>query len=106
MGSRSLNRQVVIKSRTAGEDADGQPLETWTVTVATVWADIRYLSGTETIKGGAETSTAKASIRLNYRTNLTTDMRVVYGSTVFQIKAILPDASGQNWLDLACEVVS
>jgi SPP1 family predicted phage head-tail adaptor len=61
-----INRQVVIKAPPTGQDALGQPTGDWT-TFATVWANVRYLSGTESIKAGADTSTAKASIRIRYR---------------------------------------
>jgi SPP1 family predicted phage head-tail adaptor len=97
---------AIIKSRTAGVDAADQPLNTWTVTVATVWADVRFLRGLETIKGGAETSQVSASINMAYRTNLTTDMRIECMGLVFQIKAILPDLAGKKFVDVACEVIA
>lgn len=96
---------VTIKSRTPGEDEAGQPLNTWTVTVAQVWADIRYLRGLESIKGGAETASAQASMNIAWRTGLTTDMRIEHGSTVFQIKGILPDEAKRSGVDLVCESV-
>lgn len=101
----SLRNRVTIKQLTAGQDEIGQPTQVWT-TLATVWADIRYLQGLETIKGGAETSVKKASIRLRRRTDLTAAMRVEYGATVFEIKAVLPDEQNKDRVDLACEVLS
>ena len=101
----SLNRQVTIQSPPTAEDALGQPTGSWT-TVATVWANVRLLNGLETIKGGAEASVAKASIRIRYRTDVTSAMRVVHGSTTYEIKAVLPDVAGKQYLDLACQVVT
>lgn len=104
MDPRTLRNRVTIQQLTAGQDEIGQPTQAWT-TLATVWADIRYLQGLETIKGGAETSVKKASIRIRRRTDLTAAMRVVYSSTVFQVKAVLPDEQNKDRTDLACEVL-
>jgi SPP1 family predicted phage head-tail adaptor len=105
MNIGSLNRQVTIQSPPTAEDALGQPTGSWT-TVATVWANVRALNGLETIKGGAETSVAKASIRIRYRTDVTSAMRVVHGSTTYEIKAVLPDVAGKRHVDLACSVLA
>jgi head-tail adaptor len=47
-----------------------------------------------------------ASINIGWRTNVTEAMRVVDGSTVYQIKGVLPDVGGRQFVDLSCEVVS
>jgi SPP1 family predicted phage head-tail adaptor len=103
---RARNRLVTIKSRTAGEDAAGQPINTWTVTVVQTYASVRYLSGLETIKGGAEAAVSKASIRIGYRTNVTPDMRVELGSTVFRIVSVQPDEARRDHVDLVVEAIA
>ena len=105
MDVRTRNLLATIKAPPTAQDALGQPTGDWT-TVCTMWVNVRYLSGTETIKGGAETSTARASIRGSYRTDLTNAMRLHIGSTVFQIKTVLPDEQRKAHTDLACEVIS
>lgn len=105
MKTGQLNSYVAIQQLTTGQDEIGQPTTAWT-TLASVWADIRYLQGLETIKGGAETSIVKTSIRIRRRTDITASMRVVYGSTTFQIKSVLPDEQNRVHVDLVCEVVA
>lgn len=105
MNIGQLKSRVVIQQRSTTQDAIGQPVETWT-TLATVWANIRYLNGTEAIKADAVASTSKVSIRIRRRTDVTSAMRVVYGSTTFQILAVLPDEQDKERLDLACEVIN
>lgn len=100
-----LNRRVVIQQLTAGQDEIGQPVTAWTA-LATVWANIRYLNGLETIKADAQTSVVKASIRIRRRTDITAAMRVVFGATTFEIKAVLPDEQDRERTDLLCEVVA
>ncbi len=99
------NRLATVKAPPTAQDELGQPTGAWT-TVCTPWVNVRFLNGAETIKAGAETSTAKVSIRGRYRTDLTSAMRVEIGSTVYQIKAVLPDEEGKEYVDLVCEVIA
>jgi SPP1 family predicted phage head-tail adaptor len=105
MDERRRNRRVVIQQLAAGQDDIGQPVQTWSA-LATVFANIKHLSGLETIKGGAETSAAKVSIRIGYRADVTAAMRVLDGSTAYEIKAVLPDREGKKHTDLACQVIT
>lgn len=111
-----FDRQVIVRSRGAGEDGYGQPLDTW-ADVCTAWANIRHPSGVETIRAGGPASIVAASVRLwGYRTDLTATMRVldvsglqlpaqIAEADVYDIKAVLPDKSGREWVDLVCELV-
>ena len=60
----------------------------------------------EAIKAGAVTSKVQTSIRLRYRTGITSGMRVVCGGVVYNILAVLPDLAGKGHVDLVCEVLS
>lgn len=100
----ALNSRVTIQSPTATQDAAGQPIPTW-ADVATVWANVRHLSGTESIKADAESSTVKASIRIRKRPGIDASMRVALGSTNYQIRAVLPDEIDRDKMDLVCEFV-
>lgn len=104
MDSRDLKSLVVIQSLQSGQDEIGQPVTTW-ATFKTLRANIRYLNGLESIKADAQTSVVKASIRIRRRTDITPAMRVVFGATTFEIKAVLPDEQDRERLDLSCEVV-
>lgn len=105
MDTRARNRRVVIQQPSSTQDAAGQPLLTWS-DVATVYANVRYLNGVETIKADAETAKARVSVRIGYRSDVTAAMRVLHGSTVYRIEAVLPDLVGKQHVDLACEVIA
>lgn len=101
----SLNHRVTIQVPAAARDEIGQPIpgaSGWT-DFATVWANIRYLNGTETLKSDAPVSLARASIRIRRRDGLIANMRVLHGTTVFDVRAVLPDESSREFIDLACE---
>lgn len=100
-----LNRRISLQMRTNGQDALGQPVQMWTE-IAQVWADIRHQTGMEAIRADAQISTVRASIRVRYRSGLAAGMRVVHGSTVYAIRAVLPDETDRQSIDLACEVVT
>jgi SPP1 family predicted phage head-tail adaptor len=99
-----LNSRVVVQQQSTTQDALGQPVLSWS-TFATVWADVRHTSGIEAVKDSAIASVVRASIRVRYRGDLTTAMRVVHGSTTYNIVAVLPDVGGKEYVDLACEVL-
>lgn len=100
-----LNKRVKLQSPGESRDEIGQPIpgaSGW-VDIADVWADIKYLNGTETLKSDAPVSVARASIRIRRRAGLVANMRVLHGSTVFDVRAVLPDEAGREFVDLACE---
>lgn len=102
LAAGQLRNQIKLQSQGSGIDELGQPVGGWN-DVATVWANIRHMSGSEAIRAGMEGSTVKASIRIRYREGVTPAMRVLYGSTVYKILAVLPDG-GREFVDLVCEV--
>lgn len=103
----TLNRRVSLQRKVSAQDQTTEAqVETW-VEVAKVWANVRYLNGTETIKAATPTSIAKASIRIRFRDDIEDSWRVVRTSngktTYFNITAILLDEQGREFLDLAVE---
>lgn len=106
MRAGSLNRRVTLQQKSGGLDPIGQPLpDTWS-DVATVWANVRFLNGTESIKADAEASIARASIRIRFRNGLDAGMRVTYSGMAFEVRAVLPDAEQREYVDLVCEVIN
>ena len=105
MRAGPLNTRVTVQQQSTSQDALGQPVQTWT-TFATLWADVKHSSGIETIKAGAEATIVRASIRIRYRADISSAMRVVVGTTVHNILAVLPDVAGRQYTDLVCEVVN
>lgn len=100
----ALNCRVTIEQRAAGQDAAGQPNGAWS-TLDTVWANIRYESGSESIRANRETSSAQVSIRIRRRLDVTAGMRVTYEGMTFEIKSVLQDHTNKQRTDLVCEVV-
>jgi len=104
MRSGSLRHRIVIQQRGSGVDSWGQPINTWT-DVISVWAYVRHLSGSESIKADTPTSEVRASIRIRWRTDIAAAMRVLHGATVYEIEAVLPGATREH-VDMVCRVVT
>lgn len=103
-----LNKRVALQRKTIVTDGWGQPSESWS-TVATVWGNVRTITGSgfvnsEFQSGGTEISRTTASIRIRKRHDITHDMRALVGSTVYDIRAVLPDEEGDEYMDLACAI--
>lgn len=101
MQAGTLNRQVTIQKESTILDEYNEPITDW-VDVDTLWADIRNLSGLETIKSNVEVSLVKSSIRIRYRAGITAAMRVLYGTTIYDIDAVLMDTHDREFIDLIC----
>ncbi len=108
MAAFSMHLNTLVMLQALGSEADeiGQPLPTGWADVADLWADIRYQTGMETVKAGAEASITRASIRIRYRDGIAAGMRIVHGETVFKINVVLPDMVRRRHIDLVCEVVT
>lgn len=101
----TLQHFVAIQAPGPAKDAAGQPLPNRFAKLRDEWVDIRHTGGLEAIRAGAVTAKVNASIRMRYCTDLDTGMRVVYGATIYEIKAVLPDAN-RIYLDLVTEIIS
>lgn len=105
MRAGSLNTLITIQTPSVGQDAVGQPLSGW-VKLADVWADVRPGAGMEAVRAGAPVAIVRASIRIRRRAGITNGMRVLVGVTAYEIEAVIPGGSRQEFTDLVCKVVS
>lgn len=104
MDPGKLRHRVTFKAPLTTQDAAGQPVAGHT-DVCTVWADVRYLGGIETIKADAPTSTARASVRIRRRTDVHDGLVLQHAGRLHKITAVLPDEQHREFLDVVCEVV-
>jgi len=87
MRSGTLRHHIQIQQKTTAQDSFGAPVETWAV-FATVWAEIKPASSTDRAafnQATAPETTHKVNIR--YLAGVTSAMRVMFDSRVFEIIA-------------------
>lgn len=115
MRASSLSTRVHIIANTGTPDALGQPTEAWTW-VQSVWADVRYKTGLQSLDADRLGSDNRASIRIRQTPcakGITTAMRAVIGGTltgttvtggtVYRIAGTAPQ--GREAIDLVCDSV-
>lgn len=100
----SFPHQIHIQRKTGTKDSWGTPLpEAWeNITAKPIWANVKYLSGSESIKADASVSVVRASVRIRWRAGVTAGMRVVHIGDTLDIEAVLPGA-GRQHVDLVCK---
>ena len=98
MQAGKLDKRVTIQQRSTTQDAYGQPVETW-ADVATVWAGIEDISGREYFAAQSTQNAVQTKITIRNGLSILPAMRVVQGSDIYQIEAVL---RRDRYLTLMC----
>lgn len=106
MQAGRLGSLVTIQKRTSPADSWGAPLPEGWEEHCSVWANVKHLSGAESIKADADVSTVRASVRIRFRTDVNAGMRVLIGGAVYLIDAVLTDMAQRKHVDLVCKRVT
>ncbi len=102
-----LDRRVQFQRKTITRDAYGAEVATWS-TVVTAWAEVRDIllwNNGETSAENMRQLTRPARIFMRYRTDITTDMRLVVGTRTMQIVSIA-ELGQKQAIELMCEAYS
>lgn len=100
---------VTIQQPTAGSaNAYGERVDTWS-TLDKVWANWVTLGGSntgkETLRAKQLQAEATVQVKMRYRSDVTTRMRVVRGTTTVHISAIIPNERQTEMILLCMEEV-
>ncbi|EKO4983782.1 phage head closure protein [Escherichia coli] len=107
MQAGRLRDMVTVQNFTTARDTSGQLVETWT-NGATIWAEVKGISGRELIAAGAETSQATIRVWTRFRRDLTAASRLIVvtgpfkGSVLNIVGPPIPDAKGVQ-LEILCK---
>jgi SPP1 family predicted phage head-tail adaptor len=97
----SLRQRIELQSRTDTQDATGQAVPTW-ATYATVWAAIEPLTGRELIAAKQAQSQDTVKVRCRYLTGILTTHRVLFGTRILAINAVINLDERNRELNLMC----
>lgn len=92
---------VTIESLVTAQTTFGDETEVWS-TVATVFAEIIPLAGTERIDGSEVHANATHRLNIRFRPSMSTSMRIMYGSRTLQIISIRDIDERHHELELMC----
>src|SRR5262245_4655165 len=80
-----LRERVELQILTTSRDSIGGLVESWSALV-TVWARVAPMSAGEQFRRQQMQASAQWRVTIRYRADVTTKMRVVWGSRVFQVR--------------------
>lgn len=95
-----LRHRVTIEQVTETRDADGGVVTAWATLHSKVPAEIVPLSGREFVAAQAAQAGITARLTIRYMAGITPKMRVVHGSDIYNIEAVLPDPTLRRHLTL------
>ena len=95
-----LRDRVTVQTATETRSANGQVVYTWSDN-GEEWADVKFLSGLETIASNMQISDTQCSIRLRYRDGISSANRVLFGTQIYDVKSVLL-VRVKGYADLVC----
>ena len=102
MKAGQLRYRVEILQRVKEKDKSGAIVMVWRP-LAVVWADVRHLSGSETMRHDVLTASVRASVRIRWRSDVSAEMRLRVDGTLYAVRSVIPDFPRREFLDLVCE---
>jgi SPP1 family predicted phage head-tail adaptor len=87
MRAGKMDRRVTIQSNTTSRNSYGEETDSWS-TLATVWAEVRHLRGDEKFLAKAVTTEKVITVRIRYRSDVTTQNRLVWESNNYDITEV------------------
>lgn len=100
-----LRHRVDIQNFASVQDSNtGAVTDTWTDVFESVAASIQPISGREFIAAQSIQAGVNTKITIRYVDGVQPRMRVVHGSNIYNIRAVLPDPTLRRHLTLMAEV--
>lgn len=95
-----LRHRITIQTKGPDRDADGYPTPSAWVDYKKLWAKVTHLSGKDLIAAQANQSKVVARLKIRYRKDINTDMRVIYKGEIYALDSqALEDAdSGYEYV--------
>lgn len=103
MISSSLRNRVTVQSQVQTQDSTtGEIVVTWANFVSNVPAEVLTGPGREFRDSSAGQSEVTARIKMRWFPGLLPTMRIVWGSTIYNIRAIATDATARKDYRVTC----
>jgi SPP1 family predicted phage head-tail adaptor len=100
----TYRERAAIQELTRTRDNQGGWADSWaTISNGTVWARISPLSGAVELHGQGQKQVGRYEVEIRYRSGLTINHRILWGSRVLRITGITDPKSMHEKLLLTCE---
>ena len=100
----SLRYRITLQTYSSTTSAaTGQQIRSWSDS-ETVWADVKWSSGTEAEKDDIVTQTQKVNFTLRYRSEINAnDYRIKFENELYDIESVEQVDAFRTWLMLRCK---
>ena len=96
------DQRITVQSASTSDDSLGQPVKTW-ATYKTLWAEARPTRGREFFASNGAVNEANVTFRIDFREDITAEMRVLWRGLEHAIIAPPIDIDGaRRTLELMC----
>lgn len=105
MNTAKFSQRVSVIRKVQTTDADGD-IAVLMQNLGSVWANLKFLSGSETIKAGVVATNA-VSVRVRktpFTDTITANDLLEWENKPLNIKAVLPDLDSMKYIDFVCEI--
>ena len=104
MRAGPLRQRVTIQDKSVSQNTYGEEVITW-VDEAIVWAAVEPLRGREFLEGKQITAEVSTRIRIRHRSGIVPEMRVVFGSVIYDIHSIIHIEERKREIHLMCQEI-
>ena len=104
MRAGRMRHRLTIQTVTETQNAVGELTRVWAEAV-TVWGQVRPLSGKETLTGEQITADVSHRVFVRYNENIAATARILWGTRVFEINAVLNADEIDRSMELLCKEV-
>ncbi len=94
--------RITLQRTTSIKNDFEEEIKTWINVHVGIYASVRNLSGRESNDSDQTQNFISISVRIRKRSAVNDDMRLLHGTRVLRVLAVLPDPTG-SYLDLKCE---
>ncbi len=98
----ALRHRVVLEAPAGSSDGAGGTSQSWSA-VATLWAAIEPLSGSESFEADRVSGRITHRLVLRYRLGVVPGMRLRLDTRIFEIRAVLDIGEGRRLLECSAE---
>jgi len=106
MNPADLKHRITIQAKTETADGLGGFTTSWTTFAGPLWAAVWPTSAKEIIQNQQLSGQVSHRVRIRYVAGVTSDMRILFGSRIFNILSEINPEERCEMLDLVCmEVV-
>lgn len=96
-----LNKRIILQTATPTQDAFGEPALVW-ATLAERWAAVEPLTGNERFAAQQVNPRVSHKVTIRYLAAMTSKARVLYGTRVLEVDAVLNPLERNESLELLC----